>query len=132
MPKMPKISKKGCRKKGHDFERWTVLQIISICPAAKRHLEYQKGEANGVDLDNTGPFLIQCKRGRKYASLSAIEEIKIPAGKKFKGRDFIPVLVTRGDDKPALACLPFKDFLELARKSKLYEKLEGKCSAACE
>ena len=104
------------RTKGHGFEREIAIAFRKAgFPEAKRHLEYQACEAKGIDLDNTGPFKVQCKRGRKYHSLSAIEEIELDP---IEGG--IPVLVTRGDNKTALAALPLVDFLDLVKRAKAW------------
>lgn len=100
---------KLARRKGHQFEREVAIAFRKIFPDARRHLEYQDAEANGVDLVETGHFKIQCKRGRKYASITAIEEIECDA---WLGD--IPVLVTQGDDKPPVVVMPLEDFLRLA------------------
>jgi hypothetical protein len=102
------ISGRGCRTKGHSFERWCAEQFRKVFPDAKRHLEYQAGEALGRDLANTGDYLVQCKRGRKYCNPSRIEEIQIDPIECG-----IPVLITKGDDKEPLACLPLSSFLKL-------------------
>lgn len=116
-PKARRLNGKGCRAKGHAFERWVAESLRKIFPDAKRHLEYQAREANGCDIDNTGPYLFQCKRGRRYASLSAIEEIQICP---IEGG--IPVLVTKGDHKEPLVCLPYKHFLRLLALEKARRK----------
>jgi len=103
-----KISGKGCRTKGHSFERWVSEQLRKVFPDAKRHLEYQAREADGRDIDNTGSYLFQCKRNRKYASLSKIKEVQIDP---IEGG--VPVLVTKGDNEEPLACLPFSHFVKL-------------------
>lgn len=98
------------RTKGHSFERWVANKMKKIFPEARRHLEYQDAEAFGVDIANTGIYKIQCKRGKRYASLSAIEEIQIDP---IDGG--IPLLVTKGDNKEPLVCLPFEHFLHLIK-----------------
>ncbi len=103
-----RLNGRGCRTKGHSFERWTAEQMRKVFPEARRHLEYQMGEALGRDIANTGDYLIQCKRGKRYASLSAIGEVQIDP---IDGG--IPVLVTKGDSTQPLACLPFEIFLKL-------------------
>lgn len=108
-----KLSGRGCRTKGHSFERWVAETLRKVFPDAKRHLEYQSREANGCDIDNTGAYLFQCKRNKKYASLSAIQEIQICP---IEGG--IPVLVTKGDNLEPLACLPYSELLRLLRIEK--------------
>ena len=105
------ISKRGCRKKGHDFERWVANELKKVFPEARRHLEYQMGEALGKDIANCGNYLIQCKRNRKYASVKAIKEIQVCP---IEGG--VPVLVTKGDGQEPLAILPFSEFLKLIKK----------------
>lgn len=99
------------RTKGHSFERLIAKALRVVWRECRRHLEYQDAEANGIDLVNTGRYRIQCKRGRKYASFSAIEEIQHD---EMFGE--IPVLVTQGDHKRILVALPFEDFLDLIAK----------------
>lgn len=109
-----KISHAGARKKGHDFERWVASQMKTVYPEASRKLEYQMEQATGVDIENAGEYLIQCKRGRKYGSIAKIHEVQLCP---INGG--IPVLVTRGDDTEAMAILPFSHFLKLLKKEKL-------------
>lgn len=64
------------RTKGRNFERQVAIDFQELgLPDARRHLEYQDAEDNGVDLVNTEPFAVQCKRGRQYAPITAIKEI---------------------------------------------------------
>jgi len=104
------IKNKGrhARTKGHSFERKLAKDFRDrdIFPDAKRHLEMQKEEAKGYDLDNTGPYRIQCKRHKKYAPITAIEEVQCLEGE-------IPVLVTKPDNKPAVAVLPLDHWMEM-------------------
>ncbi len=110
--KTKRLNGRGCRKKGHDFERWVANELKGIFPDARRHLEYHSRDANGVDISNTHPYLFQCKRGRRYSSLSAIKQIQVCP---IEGG--IPVLITKGDNEEPLACLPFETFLKLLGKS---------------
>jgi hypothetical protein len=96
------------RVKGHSFEREIAAALRLVFPSARRHLEYQASEARGFDIANTGHYRIQCKRGRRYASLSAIKEVDADP---VLGE--VPVLVTRGDNEPALVALPLDEFLRL-------------------
>lgn len=98
------------RTKGHSFERWTAIALRVVYPSCRRHLEYQDAEANGIDLVNTGPYKVQCKRGKKYASLSVIKEVQAD---EMMGE--VPVLVTKGDNERVLAVLPFEEFIDLLR-----------------
>lgn len=98
---------KAERNKGLSYEREVANKLKDVFPQAKRHLEFQKEECNGVDLDNTGNLLIQCKRGKKYAPLSKIKEIQPSNG--------IHCLVTRGDGGKSIVCLYLDDFIEILK-----------------
>mgnify|MGYP001321773299 CR=1 FL=1 len=108
-----KLNGRGCRKKGHDFERWVANKFKKLYPTARRHLEYQDSQAIGSDIAECGDYKVQCKRGRRYAALSAIEEIQICP---IEGG--IPVLVTKGDNKEPLVAMPFDHFLKLVKNQK--------------
>lgn len=116
-----KISHKGARKKGHDFERYVASRFVDAgWTKAKRHLEYQPGTQQGFDLDGTYPFKVQCKKHAKYVNPSLISEINpVNPGD-------IPVLVTAGNNKEPLACLSFDSFLLLSRAASLYYDLQAK------
>ena len=104
-PKKKRSASYG-RRKGLSFERWAAIQLRSLFPRAKRHLEMQAAEAQGFDLDCTGNLRIQCKAFAKYAPLSHIEEVVIKKG-------VIPVLLTKGKNKEPIAALYFKDFIKI-------------------
>ena len=97
------------RRKGHNFEREVAIRFREVgFSDARRHLEYQDEEANGVDLINTGCYRVQCKKLRKYAPITAIEEV---TADEFLGE--VPVLVTAGDNQRPVAVLPLEEFLRL-------------------
>jgi hypothetical protein len=98
------------RTKGHDFERKIAQRFRVIFPRSRRQLEYNEMDCNGVDLADTGRYLIQCKRKKKYANPSAIAEIQV------KDPSEIPVLITKADHKPPLAILPLEHLIELIAK----------------
>lgn len=100
------------RTKGLGFERWVAKKFRRLYPDAGRKLEYQTRHADGVDLENTGEFKVQCKRGRRYASLSKLKEVQlcpIDGG--------TPLLVTKGDDQDPVVALYFSDFMRLVKKA---------------
>ncbi len=99
------------RTKGHSFERLVAILLRPIFFGARRHLEYHERDANGVDLINTGAYKIQCKRGRKYASISAIKEITFD---ELMGE--VPILVTKADGEPILAVLPLDELIHLLKQ----------------
>jgi lipopolysaccharide biosynthesis protein len=94
------------RTRGHSFERECAEKLRAVYPECKRHLENQAQEALGYDLDNTGAFRFQCKRNKKYAPLSCIEEVKDLNGT-------MPALITQGDHKKAIVAMYFDDFLKI-------------------
>lgn len=104
-PSMGKLS----RTKGHQFERDIAIEMRELgWKDARRHLEYQDQEANGIDLVHTDPFLIQCKRLHNYVPVNTIFEIN-PDDKE-KG---MRVLVTKADNQPAMAVMEWEDLKTL-------------------
>lgn len=111
------MSGKRSRTKGHQFERDIAKDFRGLgFDDAKRHLEYQAGEANGVDLSGTGRWRVQCKRYAKYTNPSRIEEIQ-------DSGDGIPLLITKADHKKAIACLYWSDLMKIL--SDIGEAYEG-------
>lgn len=111
---MAKKNKINVRRKGHQFERdIAILFQQAGFKNARRHLEYQMGEALGKDIANVEPYLIQCKATKKYVPLTTINEIQ-------NQHEGIPVLIAKGDNLPPLACIPLAHFMELV---KLYREL---------
>jgi len=97
------------RNKGHSYEREIAQRFRELYPDARRQLEYHEDDCNGIDIQGVGPFDIQCKRFKKYAPLSCIEEV-LPKP------DRIPVLITKGDRKDDIVCLYLNDFIEILKE----------------
>lgn len=91
------------RRKGHDFERWTVNQFKKFYPDAERNLN-DIVDGNGVDV-TAGPFAIQCKAYKNYAPIAKIEEVK--------DKTRFPVLVTKGDNKKPKIVMDLELFLKI-------------------
>lgn len=109
---------KANRSKGHRFERDIVKIFKRTFPNARRNLEFQKeAAAHGVDLINTGRWHVQCKRGKQYVSVTRINEVKICP---IEGG--CPVLLTKADNKPVLAVLPFDELMSLIRFKERHER----------
>lgn len=102
------------RNKGLNFERETAIALRCVFPDARRLLENHADDARGVDILHTGRFKFQCKRGRKYASFTALKEIQCD-----QALGEVPVLVTRGDNAPCLVALPWDDFLDLLKLAEI-------------
>ena len=108
------------RRKGHQFERDIANEFKKLgFKDAKRKLEYQASDCTGVDISNVGNFKIQCKRGKQYAPLSKIKEIK---------EDGIHLLITKKDNDAPIVCMYFDDFkkilADIAAKQKELRQLK--------
>ena len=98
------------RAKGHRFEREIAKDFQDAgYPNACRQLEYQENTAFGVDLDNTGVYLVQCKSRKTYVSVATIKEIREEDYQQWRGTaETVPILVTKADRQPVRAVLPWK------------------------
>lgn len=97
------------RTKGHSYEREIANEFKELFPNARRQLEYNEQDCNGIDLQDTGDFKIQCKRFKNYAPINCIEEVKTTS--KYD----IPMLVTKGDRKRSIACLYLDDLINILK-----------------
>lgn len=102
-----RVSHKGARAKGLQFEREIAQLLGHIFPEAERQLESQASSCNGIDLQGTDIIAIQCKNHAGYCSVSTIKEIHL------KDPSHIPVLVTKGIRQAPMAVLPFEKFVTL-------------------
>jgi hypothetical protein len=103
---------KAARVKGLSFER-VIANAFRLAGwlGAKRHLEMQAQDCMGFDLDNVDPFRVQIKRWKEYAPISCITEVKSAPG-------CVPMLITKGDNTPAVAVLYFDDFVRIMGEAK--------------
>ncbi len=101
------------RTKGHSFEREVAAAFRLVFPEARRQLEYHVKDALGVDLQETGPYRIQCKRLKKYASIAAINEV-------VSTPPHVRILVTRGDNTETMAVLPLTELIRLIKADQLW------------
>lgn len=99
---------KSARTKGHQYERDIAKDFQKLgWDKCKRHLESQAAEAEeGRDLDHTEPFIVQCKARMDYVPVNTINEIK-------KRGSQYPLLITKGDRKPAMAVMYWEDLKEI-------------------
>jgi len=95
---------KSQRTKGHSFERRIAQDMIECgFKEARRQLEYNAQDANGIDLQETGRFKIQCKAMKKQPNIvSVMKEIKCL-------EDDIPVVVFKVDNSGTFATLRWSD-----------------------
>lgn len=100
---------KTSRTKGHSFERYMANEFKKIgYPDAKRHLEYQIEEALGIDLDNTGEYVVQCKAYKKCPNpFKVLKEIK--DNKKTK------LAIIKQDRDGIICCLYWKDLKKMIK-----------------
>lgn len=103
------------RRRGHDFERWVSNFLKKFFPYSKRHLEYQIQECKGVDLDNTEPFAIQCKRRRDIKVYNWLEEVK--------DKTAIPILIAKADRKEPIIVGYLDDLAHMIFDPKLISML---------
>ncbi len=108
------------RTKGHSFERDIAIDFQELgWTDARRQLEYHIKDALGVDLQGTEPFAVQCKRGRQYAPITAIEEIMQRVWIHDSGGvikiETVPLLITKADRKPTMAVLPWVELKKLLK-----------------
>lgn len=95
------------RQKGHSFERYIAAAMRMIgYSKAHRQLEFQINNALGIDLAETGPYKIQCKKTKKYVPMNTINEVKAKEGE-------IPVLIAAGDGEPPLVTMHLEHWLYL-------------------
>lgn len=96
------------RRKGHSFEREIAIMFRENgYPKAHRQLEYQEGL--GVDIAGVDIYDPQCKRTKKYTSLSAIKEVPRKEGR-------VPLLIAKEDHGEILVAMPIKHFFELLKQ----------------
>jgi len=100
------------RTKGHSFERKIANELKRFYPEAKRNVTETQTGGQGVDLVDTGPFKIQCKRYKGYAPINKIFEVVC------KAETDIPLLITKADAEPIMVVISMKHFLLMLRKVK--------------
>lgn len=102
------MSGRRSRTKGHGFERKIASLFREFFPTARRKLEYQASEVDGVDIEGTGRIRIQCKKYKNYAPITKIKEIHPKP-------NTIPALITEGDREDAIICIKLSDFFDILR-----------------
>lgn len=112
---------KGRRVKGHSFERHVAKLLADLYPEVKRHLESQRQEALGYDLDNTGPFRLQCKKGTHVPrTIYNFYKQILPKlqTKEVKEQGIIRAVVMARDFEEALVTLSISDFIYILKQMK--------------
>lgn len=121
---------KYARQKGHGFEREIAKDFRELGFTDAMTTRNARGgdwsrSDNGTDLKGTEPYAVQCKRLQGYCSVNTIEEIgqQYPAIDKLlkdftgKGDSHIPLLLTKANNKPTMAVIPWEDLKELIKKA---------------
>lgn len=136
------ISAKGRRVKGHAFERkiavdFQEMGFDAITKRASRGGDWSTSD-EGIDLVGTEPFAVQCKRYADYVPVGTIEEIQTKTfcpprirydyARKTDERacmncdhlpedhpEQIPLLLTKKDNGPTMAVLPWEELQKLIR-----------------
>mgnify|MGYP003151802487 CR=1 FL=1 len=108
---------KSERTKGHSFERWLAREFRELgYEDARRHLEYQDGEANGYDLAGTGQIKVQAKAYKRMPNIpKAMALIE-------HGPDDIPMVISKIDRKGIYATIPWEDMKLLIKAWKIIFK----------
>lgn len=76
---------------------------------ARRQLEYHSADANGVDIQNTSPFKIQCKAMNKQPQIHTVMQDILVI------REEIPVVIYKVDRQGTYACFRYEDALRLMK-----------------
>lgn len=96
---------KAQRVKGRAFEQEICRFLKAQGIDAKRILEFQQSEANGVDVE-TDKLIIQAKCMKQVPNIPKVFS-------EFKRDDKIQVVMFRVTNKGTYACLRIEDALEL-------------------
>ena len=96
------------RTKGHSFEREIANKLKSIFPEARRAVE-DAVVNKGIDIANSEPFFIQCKRYKGSVPMSKLEEVVV------KEWD-IPLLISRVDREREKVTMYLDDWLLVLEK----------------
>lgn len=119
-----KVSHKGARAKGLQFERDVANAIGHVFPEAKRHLEYQGDSAQeGRDISNTGVYAIQCKNLQNYVPIKTIKEVNRTSENR-------PVLVTKGNKMEPVVVMYFSDWVKMLEETRGRELAESEVRQA--
>jgi hypothetical protein len=91
------------RERGAAFER-----EIAKALGCKRKLGQARDSGNDIDFP---PFVIECKRRRSLAVYQWLDQVDASLPLIEPG---VPVVIARGDNRPAVAVMYFDDFVRLA------------------
>ena len=101
---------RGCRRKGHDFEREIAADLRSSFPEARRGLQYQDG-AHVADVVNVPGWHIECKRHRRVNIKAALDQAI--ADVQARESADIPVAITKDDGGDVLVTMTYFDWRKM-------------------
>jgi hypothetical protein len=116
---------KGCRDKGHTYERGIAIFFRKWWKAAKRGLQTRGGTAEAPDVDGT-PWYVECKFTKgAYNPVRALEQARDGRYHEEDGKRVLrdkrpPLAVCKTNRKPTTVTLYLSDFSEML--DRLYEK----------
>lgn len=107
------------RTKGHSFERKIAGEFRDELgfKEARRQLEYHTRDARGIDIQNTYPFAVQCKRKRGYSSVNTIKDVM------YDDNLPVPLLITQADRDEPIAVLYWEDLKSILKLVNSYNNL---------
>ena len=93
------------------FEQWVAnfMKRFGYPNARRRLSQYQ--ETDGIDLDNTGSYAIQCKSGKKINIMKAYEEAQTSSQE-----NMIPLLFFKYDQKKPMVVMSANDFEKYVKR----------------
>lgn len=97
------------RRKGHQFEREVVRELKEKGIDARRILEFQQEQANGVDVE-TPDLIIQCKNMKVMPNIPRVFS-------QFKRDDKTQVVAFRITNKGTYMAMRLEDMLEMLSHS---------------
>jgi len=108
------ISKRGCRAKGHAFERDIANRFKAIYGGRIRRGQQGRDGADAPDVMGVPRFWVECKRQIKPNILAALRQAEDAADAAGDPRSC--VAVTKGNRDSAVVTLRLTDFLALIRE----------------
>jgi len=102
------MSGKSSRRKGHDFERATAVNLRPIWENARRGFQ-REAESQPPDVEGT-PFWIECKKGKRTSIPAALRQ----AAEATDGRPIMAIC--KDDRRPATVTICLDDFVEFVKE----------------
>ncbi len=108
-----RVSGRGARRKGHDWEREVACLFAGVFgPAVRRGLQYRDG-ADATDVVGVPGWWIECKKGRRPNPIRALRQAIAATGQS----KLRLVAICREDGREPTATLLLADFVLLLREA---------------